>query len=95
MADLPPFDPDLRHTLTPRTATALRGARTAAGLGRGRAARLAGISPSYLDKLEHGERAPSTAVAEALIIALNLPPDIAYALRTEAIPDVGRDKEPT
>lgn len=95
MADPSPFDPDLRHTLTPRTAQRLREARNHAGLGRGQAARLANISASYLHKLEQAQRAPSASVAEALIAAFELPPDIALALRTEAIPGTGRDKEPS
>lgn len=93
MADPSPFDPALVHRLTPQTALALRGARTAAGIERGRAASLAGISPRYLGKLERGERAPSTTVAEALIAALELPPAVAEQLRAEAVPGVGKDKE--
>lgn len=89
---LSPFDPGMRHTLTAATARALHTARHAAGLGRGQAASLAGISRTYLVKLERGERAPSTKVAEALIATLDLPPDIACALRTESVPGTGKDR---
>jgi len=92
MADPSPFDPDRRHTLSPTTAQALQRARRATGTGRGRAAARAGISPTYLDKLERGERAPSTTVAEQLIAALELPPAVAEQLRAESVPGTGKDR---
>lgn len=92
------FDPALRHRLTEAAAKGLKRARKQQRHSIRRLAQNAEISPSHLDRMERGFSAPSTTVAERLIAALNLDttdPPLAAQLRAEAVPGVGKDKEPT
>jgi transcriptional regulator with XRE-family HTH domain len=75
-----------RHTLPADLAAALRAARQDRGLGLREAARLAGIDPGHLCRIELGERCPSVAVARDLVAALELPPDLAARLLEVARP---------
>ncbi len=63
----------------------LQAFRRRAGLSQGALAKLAGIDPSYVNRLERGEREPpKREVVEALIAALQLPPDDADRLLVAA-----------
>jgi transcriptional regulator with XRE-family HTH domain len=55
--------------------------RERAGLGCGELARAAKLHPSYLSRLERGERTPTQPVVESLIQALELDPLAADGLR--------------
>ena len=55
--------------------------RERAGLGCGELARAAKVHPSYLSRLERGERTPTQPVVESLIRALELDPLAADGLR--------------
>lgn len=48
-------------------------------------ARTAGISPSYLNDLEKGRRAPSSAVTRKLAAALNVPASAIEKYRREPV----------
>ncbi len=56
----------LRHTR-------LKEIRSQRGLSQEELAERAGISQNHLSQIECGKRQPSMAVAEALVIALNIP----------------------
>lgn len=63
----------------------LQSFRRRAGLSQGALAKLAGIDPSYVNRLERGEREPpKREIVEALITALQLPPDDADRLLVAA-----------
>lgn len=63
----------------------LQALRRRAGLSQGALAKLAGIDPSYVNRLERGEREPpKREIVEALIAALQLPPDDADRLLVAA-----------
>lgn len=53
--------------------TRIRTLRTARRLGQADLARMAGVSPSYLNLIEHNRRRPSTPVLEAIARALQIP----------------------
>lgn len=55
------------------------------------AAEKVGATAGYLCHLEHGQRSPSTVMAEVLIVGLKLKPADAARLRAVALPGVGRD----
>lgn len=73
-----------RHYLSPGVAAELRSARRRLGLSFRAAARRTGVSAGALCRLEHAQRAPSIAVAEALVDGLHLPPSVAARLMLEA-----------
>jgi transcriptional regulator with XRE-family HTH domain len=73
-----------RGCLSPAVAVELRSARRRLGLSFRSAARRTGVSAGNLCKLEHGQRAPSFKVAEALVGGLGLEPGVAAALMAEA-----------
>ena len=56
--------------------TRIRALRTARGMAQGELARRAGVSPSYLNLIEHNRRRPGTRVTEALAKALQVAPDM-------------------
>lgn len=68
----------------------LKSARIRAGLGLREAARRAGISHTYLIRLESGERCPSVIVVAELIRALSLTNAEAQVLWKDAVTDHGR-----
>lgn len=86
----PPQPQALRHQPDPALGPMLSAARMRAGLGLRQAARLIGISHTYLYRLEQGARCPSTVVAEELIRALNLAGEEAELLAGTAVADHGR-----
>ena len=53
---------------------ALRTLRERAGLSQSALARKAGLDPSFINRLESGQRSADRAVVEALIGAIDLPP---------------------
>jgi transcriptional regulator with XRE-family HTH domain len=59
----------------------LRALREKAGLSQSALARRAGLDPSFINRLESGQRGAERAVAEALVLALELPPEEADRLR--------------
>ncbi|WP_421683859.1 helix-turn-helix transcriptional regulator [Stutzerimonas urumqiensis] len=63
--------PDERRLVRPGLA-ALRGLREEQGHSVQALARVVGISPSYLDMIERGEREPDDAIKRALAHALGL-----------------------
>lgn len=81
---------DIRRQPDPALGPMLYAARMRAGLGLRPAARQAGISHSYLHRLEQGARCPSTIVAAELVRALNLAAEEAELLTGAAVPDHGR-----
>ena len=83
-----------RHRLPADLAAALRTARHARGLGLREAARTAGVSGGYMHMIEHGDRCPSRAVAEDLIVALDLDRALANGLLDFARPNAGRSWKP-
>lgn len=83
-----------RHRLPTDLAAALRAARHERGLGLREAARKAGISPGYFHMIEHGDRCPSRAVADDLIVALGLDRAVAAWLLDVARPNAGRSWHP-
>jgi transcriptional regulator with XRE-family HTH domain len=63
----------------------LQAFRRRAGLSQGTLAKLAGIDPSYVNRLERGEREPpKREIVEALIFALQLSPQDADRLLVAA-----------
>jgi len=54
-------------------ARAMKTLRGAKGLSQTELAKLIGKTPSYLSKIESGERVPATVVVEGLCIALGVP----------------------
>jgi ribosome-binding protein aMBF1 (putative translation factor) len=78
-----------RQTLSPEVAAMLRAAHRRQGWSAKAVAEQAGISASHVWSLESGRRAPSQAVARALLVILDLSLDEAEALVAEAQPDVG------
>ncbi|MFJ2964247.1 helix-turn-helix domain-containing protein [Streptomyces collinus] len=69
----------------------LRAARKRAGLSQSQLGTATGIRRAYVHKLEHSERCPSLAVAEALTTALALDVDEAALLLGCAVEDAGRN----
>jgi transcriptional regulator with XRE-family HTH domain len=69
----------------------LLAARHGAGLGLREAARLAGVSHSYLLRLETGQRVPSRTVAGLLAEVLGLDDADRARLLAAAVDDAGRD----
>jgi hypothetical protein len=59
-----------------------------------RAARDTGLDPGYICALEHGRRAPSIVVAEALIAGYRMSSADAERLRSASLYGVGRDFDP-
>jgi transcriptional regulator with XRE-family HTH domain len=57
------------------TGTRIRALRMARGLGQADLARLAGVSPSYLNLIEHNRRRAGPDLLQALAGALDLPPE--------------------
>ncbi|MCB1398138.1 MAG: DUF2083 domain-containing protein [Rhodobacter sp.] len=55
--------------------TRIRTLRTARRIGQADLARLAGVSPSYLNLIEHNRRRAGPRLLEAIAAALNIPPD--------------------
>lgn len=55
--------------------TRIRTLRTARRIGQADLARLAGVSPSYLNLIEHNRRRASPRLIEAIAEALNIPPE--------------------
>lgn len=55
--------------------TRIRSLRTARRMGQADLARLAGVSPSYLNLIEHNRRRASAQVLEAIAGALQIPPE--------------------
>lgn len=74
----------------PELGPMLKAARLRASLGLREAARRAGISHSYLLRLEAAERSPSTGVVEDLAASLRLSEDERGRLADAAVKDVGR-----
>jgi transcriptional regulator with XRE-family HTH domain len=72
------------RTLPADLAAELRAARERRGLSLRAAARLAGIDPGYLSRLERGLRAPRRPVVERLVVELDLDPATTEALIAEA-----------
>ncbi len=66
-------------------------ARLRAGYRLREAARLAGLNPSYLFKLESSQRVPSRTVAEILAEVLRLDEAERAQLFAAAVGDAGRD----
>lgn len=81
-----------RGHLGPELGGELRAARRRAGLmTTARGAEAVGISESHLRAMENGSRRPSLSVAECLIDAFGIAPDVASELRAVAAIDAGRD----
>jgi DNA-binding XRE family transcriptional regulator len=86
---------DRSHSLTPELGAALRAARERWGLTIKDAARLLDhLSPGHLRGMEKGDGAPSVAVAEAIIGLYRLQPPISDQLLAQAVPGVGRCRQP-
>jgi transcriptional regulator with XRE-family HTH domain len=81
-----------RRLLTPAVAAQLQAARRRQGRSVEDVARSADVSPSFVRKLEQGQRAPSLVTARALIVVLALPLDVAQALVEQSAPDAGRSR---
>jgi transcriptional regulator with XRE-family HTH domain len=81
-----------RRLLTPAVAAQLQAARRRQGRSVEDVARSADVSPSFVRKLEQGQRAPSLVTARALIVSLALPVDVAQALVEQSAPDAGRSR---
>lgn len=71
-------------------AGALREARTARGWSLWQAGRELGTDGAYVLRLERGERWPSVAMAELLVLVYRLDGDAAGRLLRCAVPGVGR-----
>jgi transcriptional regulator with XRE-family HTH domain len=69
----------------------LGAARLRAGLRGREAARLLGLDPGYLVRLETGQRVPSATVARRLAEVLVLTEDETAALMGAAVTDAGAD----
>ena len=78
------IDPSTRGRLSPHTAALLRQARLARGLSLRAAARLLGVDPGYLSRLERGQRRPSIDVAHGLIRLLDADMGLAGDLTAQA-----------
>ena len=76
-----------RGHLHPSTATRLRTARLARGLGLRQAAGILGLNGGYLSRLERGLRRPSVDVAMEIVRLYQLDHDLAVDLITQARPD--------
>lgn len=81
----------IRRTPPPELGPMLAGARMRRGLRLREAARLAGIGPDYLLRLESGQRVPSRSVAETLTTVLELDDAERTLLLAVALADAGRD----
>lgn len=81
-----------RRLLTPAVAAHLRAARRRQGRSVEDVARDADVSPSFVRKLEQGQRAPSLVTARALIVSLAVPLDVAQTLVEQSAPDAGRSR---
>lgn len=84
---------EIRERRTPPTefGPTLRDARERAGLGPAETARRAGVTASYLAKLERGARCPSVTVAERLAAVLGLDDGQHAAVLAGAVNDAGAD----
>ncbi|WP_042400360.1 helix-turn-helix domain-containing protein [Streptacidiphilus carbonis] len=80
-----------RRLPPPELGPMLAAARMRAGLRGREAARLLGLSQSYLVRLESGQRVPSMTVAGRLAERLGLSEDERAALLTAAVDDAGAD----
>ncbi|GAA2034572.1 hypothetical protein GCM10009839_38880 [Catenulispora yoronensis] len=80
----------VRRLPPPELGPMLKMARVRVGLGVREAARRAGLSHSYLLRLESGQRCPSVAVVEGLTGALRLSDDEQFRLAESAVADAGR-----
>ena len=80
-----------RHVVTPCLAAMLVPARRCRGWSQREAARRTEVAYGMIGHLEHGRRAPSAALAEAIVSAYELGPAEAAMLRAEAVEGVGRD----
>ncbi|MEH0582825.1 helix-turn-helix transcriptional regulator [Streptomyces sp. B21-106] len=69
----------------------LREAREAAALTPAETARQAGLTASYLAKLERGTRCPSVTVAERLAVILDLDSGQRAVVLAGAVDDAGAD----
>jgi transcriptional regulator with XRE-family HTH domain len=81
-----------RHELPKDVAELLKRARK--GRSFRQAARDTGVDAGYICTLEHGRRAPSIVVAEALIEGYRMSPPDAERLRSASLHGVGRDSDP-
>lgn len=81
----------IRRTPPPEFARTLAAARRRTEFGVRAAARAAGISPSYLSRLERGFCCPSRTVAEQLVAALKVKGKERATLLAAAVDDAGRD----
>lgn len=79
------------RTLDRDVAALLRHARRARGWTIRGAGRRLGVAASMICHLEHGERRPSTVLAEILIDGYKMAPADARRLRAVALRGVGRD----
>lgn len=91
-----PWDPPWRsrtahRSCDPRAAAVLAVYRRTHGWTVSEAARQSGVSRRMIGMLEHAQRRPSVAVAEALITAYGIPGGHAEDVRAVALPNVGRD----
>jgi len=82
-----------RHELPKDVADLLKRARK--GRSFRQAARDTGVDSGYICTLEHGRRAPSIVVAEALIKGYQMSPPDAERLRSASLFGVGRDPDPS
>jgi transcriptional regulator with XRE-family HTH domain len=67
------------------TGTRIRALRTARGIGQADLARLAGVSPSYLNLIEHNRRRAGPKLLQALAGALDLTPEALTESSGEAL----------
>ncbi|MCW2671022.1 MAG: Helix-turn-helix domain [Frankiales bacterium] len=81
-----------RHVLPLALGRALRSARRAHGLTLRALAGEVGVGHSHIAAMERGTRAPSEAVAHALVEALDLSPSVAAWLVRESRPGVGQSR---
>lgn len=81
-----------RTPMPAAVAEAIRSARAGLGLSVREAARRAGVDAPMWWRLEHAERSPSAAVAEAISDALELVGDQRDAVLAAGVPGRGRDK---
>lgn len=80
-----------RRDLPEHLGLMLRTARERKGLGVREAARLIGVSHSYVIGLEHSERCPSSTMAGRLADTLGLTEEERGSLMSAAVTDAGLD----
>jgi ribosome-binding protein aMBF1 (putative translation factor) len=80
-----------RHVVTLHLAAMLAAARRRRGWSQREAARETGVAYGMIGHLEHCRRAPSAALAEAIVTAYELGPAEAALLLAEAVEGAGRD----